>query len=332
MDIFQKKLRNRFCNSYPIQVVHSPYFEERINLLNKQLKTRNVWDDLTYTLYRKFDGNVESLLNCYDETKQKIISSVRETKDFEDFNNMDMAKFSIPKYPNTSLYTEINDGERFISIDLSKANFQAINFVNSNVLFNCGTYTEFINRYTDVNFFINSKYLRERIFGELNPKRTSTIEKYIIHLIITDVLSKVDWLNEHFDLFLVNNDEIVYKLKNKDNKVWETIEDSLLSSLVSLIFNNESTNGIIAKVEKFTLVKHQFEFACSDAKLNVYQKCIKNKEVDLLYCCPNIFYTQVYKLINDIPLTENDLVFYNNHELAKFLNPLQYERKLYQKL
>lgn len=327
MDALQKKLRKRFCDSYPIQIVHSPYFEERVNLLNKQLGSLNSWNDLTYTLYRKFDGDVQSLLNCYDETKQQIISSVRETKDFEEFNNMDMSKFAIPKYPNTTLYTEINDGEKFISIDLSKANFQAINFVNPNILFNSNTYTEFINRYTDVNFLINSKYLRERIFGELNPKRSCTIEKYIMHLIITDVLSKIDWLNEHFDLFLVNNDEVVYKLKNKDNNVWETIEKNLLASIVSMIFNNESTQGIMAKVEKFTLVQHKFAFECSDAKLNVYQKSIKNTELDLLYCCPNIYYAQVYKLINNMPLTENDLVFYNNHELAKFLNPLKYVQK-----
>lgn len=326
MDVNEKKFRNRFCDSFPIQVVHSPYFEERLEILNTPLRTLDKWNEFNKVLYQNFNGDYAAFLEHYNTLKRNVIEDVSSSDFYKTFNSCDMNMFASPKVESrSSIFTSLNDGEKFISIDLKKANFQALKYFDSSIVFGCDSYDEFISRYTDINYFKESKYLRERIFGELNPKRTTTIEKYILSRIIREVLSKIEWLNGNFEIYTVNSDEVIYKLSNKDNTIWETIDDNLLATLKGEIYNY-NVNGFLVNVEKFELKKYQFGFECSDAKLEVYRKVVNTEATDKLMCCPNIYYTQVYKHINNIRITDNDLVFYNNHELAKFLYPLIYEK------
>jgi hypothetical protein len=43
----------------------------------------------------------------------------------------------------------------------------------------------------------------------------------------------------------------------------------------------------------------------------------------LLMCCPATYYPQVYKCLHGLEISENDLVFYYEHELCKFLTPIK---------
>ena len=52
---------------------------------------------------------------------------------------------------------------------------------------------------------------------------------------------------------------------------------------------------------------------------NVYQKKLK--------CVPSTYMPQVYKLIHNQSITEDDLVFYYEHQLVKFMHPIKLIKK-----
>jgi ribosomal protein S17E len=46
---------------------------------------------------------------------------------------------------------------------------------------NCETYKDLVSKFTDVVPFIESKKIRQVIFGYLNPKRQQTIQKFMMN-------------------------------------------------------------------------------------------------------------------------------------------------------
>jgi hypothetical protein len=63
---------------------------------------------------------------------------------------------------------------------MKKANFQALKYANSAIVYDCDTYEDFIGRFTDMPWAKKSKRTREIIFGKLNPNRTMKYENLII--------------------------------------------------------------------------------------------------------------------------------------------------------
>ena len=54
-----KKLRQRFVSDYnlPIQVLHSPYFEERLDLFESEFEAKSEYDKLLALLTKDFPIN-----------------------------------------------------------------------------------------------------------------------------------------------------------------------------------------------------------------------------------------------------------------------------------
>ena len=75
---------------------------------------------------------------------------------------------------------------------------------------------------------------------------------------------------------------------------------------------------------KFKLVSKDFKRGNSDKNLTAYIKeDYLNGGRRTLHCVPDTYYPQVYKLLNGMEITLSDLVFYYDHELAKFMYPLE---------
>ena len=68
----------------------------------------------------------------------------------------------------------------------------------------------------------------------------------------------------------------------------------------------------------------QFKVATSSSILTVYEKeDYLNGHKRILKGVPATYFPQVYKLLNGMEISDSDLVFYYEHELCKFLNPLE---------
>ena len=101
--------------------------------------------------------------------------------DIKQFIEDDMNKYAVTHtdLPTKDIFKPSNDGKLFISIDMRKANFSALKNYDSGIFDSVDTWEEFISRYTDNKHIINSKYIRQVILGNCNPKRQVTYENIL---------------------------------------------------------------------------------------------------------------------------------------------------------
>lgn len=257
----------------------------------------------------KFNGNINAWLENYSKLRDTIINELENSDNYKNFNSCNMSQYDIPNLNvgERSLYIEENDGGIFISIDLKKANFQALKYAK---VLNDTDYTSFIKRFNGSDYFAGSKYLRQVIFGKLNPKRQIKVEKYLIYQAHEMFLNFIDG----FTLYSINSDELVYKVNNK-SKLPLKEELRLFENLV------KAKLGIEVRVELVT-IKRLPIVNSNGNKVEAYvrKNIITGKEV--LKKASTTFYPQIYKLWKGLNINDNDLTFYFEDQLAKFNNPL----------
>ena len=76
--LITKQLRSKFVKDYqlPIQVVQSPYFEQRINLLEDSHGASTKYAILLDTIKYIFDGNMQKFLEYRHSIEDQILSYI----------------------------------------------------------------------------------------------------------------------------------------------------------------------------------------------------------------------------------------------------------------
>lgn len=307
-----KQFRSKFVKDYqlPIQVVQSPYFEANLKLLEDDCKASTKYLDLLETVRDKFDGNMQKFLEYRHSVEDQILGYILNSEAYKAFNgDKSTIPSETPIVGSPELYTKEQCGCFFVSYDMIKANFQALRYANPAIVKDCETYEQFIEKFTDIEYFKHAKQLRQVLFGKLNGKRTSSIEKYISNLFAKELAKKYEG---KMKLYSIKTDEIILKFLGTEEE------------FNKLKVNNEEFNGFRFRVNKFKLVSKDFKRGNSDKNLTVYIKeDYLNDDRRTLHCVPDTYYPQVYKLLNGMELSDSDLVFYYDHELAKFMYPLE---------
>ena len=325
-----KQLRARFASdmNIPIQVLQSPYFEDRLELLEEEYGAKTSYDNLLELIDSRFDGNSNKFLEYYHQVRDTIITTILNSEAYKDFIlNDKFVKNVKPICSNRNLYTNEQDGCMFISYDMKKANFQTLRYANPAIVYDADTYETFIGIFTDLDYIKKSKYTRQVIFGKMNPKRTMNLEKWITNEFAKSIVSSTNGIinifakghsrdyimTEKLIPFSLNADEIILK--------WNGTEEEFekLDIVPSIIFE-----GVEYKGSKFKLHSRQFKLATSSSILTVYEKeDYLNAHKRILKGVPATYMPQVYKLLGGMEIKPSDLVFYYEHELCQFLNPLE---------
>ena len=316
-DIRLKQLRARFVSdiNLPIQVLQTPYFDDRLALCEKDYGAATAYDDLCNVINERFGGNPDKFLEYYHAVRDTIINTTLALPEYEDFNTNKKFLKEIDELvcPNRNLYTNEQDGGMFVSYDMKKANFQTLKSANPAIVQNAETYEDFIGNFTDLDYIKNSKYTRQVIFGKLNPKRTMNLEKWITN-------GFAYWLSKnagmkYYEMFSLNSDEVILKFKGTEEEFEEAYAEPTLG---------HCGGTVEFKMSKFKLHARQFKLATSSSILTVYEKeDYLNGHKRILKGVPATYFPQVYKLLNGMEISDSDLVFYYEHELCKFLNPLE---------
>jgi hypothetical protein len=237
----------------------------------------------------------------------KVSSHILKKEEYTEFNNSNksIVKYDIPNVGISSkdIFCELNDGKRFISIDLKKANFHALKYVNPNIVDNKNTYEEFVSQFTDNKHIIESKYIRQIIFGKLNPKRISKVEKFITYHILKSLEKIVRLPNIKF----FSHDEIVIEI-NDNSFLYENIE--------KVVYESVSDFNCPVRIEYFTLK------AQNPSKRIGFVKQFDNGFVEFKGC-QDIFFAQAFKKYFNLPLIDNDLIYFHEGQVCKFLFPLK---------
>jgi hypothetical protein len=236
------------------------------------------------------------------EVRDSMIEAVQSAPAYERLakDRLEAYNVSVP-VSRKDVYGEDNDGKHFISIDLVKANFQALKHYDLELVRGCGNYALWVRNFTDIPYFQNSKYLRQVMFGNCLPKKQQKIQKWMIAEII-EVLTKrigypMDWLCS------ASSDEVVIRLP-----------DSIpLADVLGTVRRYIDYSNVDTHVEGFKLVR------IGDKPY--YVRELANGEVDFKGV-PAYFLPQVYKKYFGKPLNDMDLSFFFEGQVAQFQNAL----------
>lgn len=300
------KAKERFCKdcNIPIKIYQEPYFEDRLELYDRFYGTLDKWRIFTREL-KKYKSE-QDYFEEYNRIKDAAINSIKNTEAYQRFNAEDMGKFSLnhKNLPENDIYKPTNDGRMFISVDMKKANFSSLQFYDANIFSGANTWEEFIGKFTQNEHIVNSKYIRQVILGNCNPKRHITFEKYIMNLVISGLRNVMD---EHYcRIVSFSNDEIVYEMTMVEKLyVFESFK-SLISAFLNLC-------PIPFNLELFSL--HKIEGTDGYCK-KIYKD---NGEYDIKLKCLNDHMAPfVMRYLLGEKIIDSDRVFYYKGTLAKF--------------
>lgn len=255
----------------------------------------------------EYDGNVEKWLEYCASVRDAAINGVMESSAYKFFNNMDMAPYTKldVNIGEHSIYTEATDGKRFLSIDLRKANFQALRMMS---VIEDKTYDDFILRYGGDEYIQGSKYLRQVIFGKMNPGRTIRIEKYYMNQIYKLVNNLLE--NKGMTLYSMNSDELVWASNGN------TFDSQILQSFIKESLNLD-TRCENVEIKMLPIVNARGNKVDAFVRRNI------DTGEEVLKKASTTFYPQIYKLWKGIEIEDIDRVFFFEDQLAMFNEPLK---------
>lgn len=310
-------------------------FNLPVNIFNDEMFAyyRNLYDFWPINEEKLMDkaieelGGVEKFLEYCGNVRDAAINGVMESEAYKKFNNMDMSVYSIDKVfaengieklnmGERSCFSNETDGKIFISVDLKKANFQAMKYAG---VIDFYSYEDFVNHFAGdcklANDYISrSKYLRQVIFGKMNPKRTITVERYITAKICCYLTSLFKW--DGYELFSFNNDELIYsEIPNEKHTFFEYEE------LHDLEMSIKSMFGIDVRIE-FIRVKKLDIVNSHGSQVDAYVRYNFITGENVLKKASTTFYPQIYKLWHGMNIVKEDMTFFFEDQLATFNEPL----------
>lgn len=320
---YSEELAERFVKDYniPIQITYSRYFWYFLELYEDDYSSYTKFESLIKEIKEKYNSDEDMFLKEYYKVRNEIIETINNSQSYQNFNNMDMNVFNKNKNYGISkndVFKENNIGKNFLSIDLTKANFQALKFVDKNIVLGCENYEDLISKFTDSEYIKGSKYLRQVIFGKLNPSRHITVEKHITCLIM-ETLSNKGYLSELTPVS-ISNDEIVFEFNEKIFQYIKNNEELLSYTKIIHDLIYDKLDGIETKVIPFSLRGIKFENEQTGQKSTFFEieNLITFKRK--LKCVPVVYFAQVYKFMKNKPIVNLDKLFVYENSLAEFKN------------
>ena len=300
-----EKLKERFCKdcNIPLKLFKEPYFTDRLQLYDSYYNTLDKWNIFVREL-EKYKCE-QYYLEEYNRVKDAAINDIKLSDGYNRLNEEDMGKYSV-KYkdlPSKDIYKPSNIGKLFISIDMRKANFSALKFYDKSIFSNADTWEEFVGRYTENKHIVNSKYIRQVILGNCNPKRQVTYEKYLMGLVLEVLIDELGYSAS--DIAFFSNDEIVIDVRKYEDCIrkrelieWQIKGYFNIPFRIELFYLRKitGTNGYYKEIVK-NIIEREYEF-----------KCLNN------YTLPFVL-----RKFNEEEITENDKVFYHEGLLSKFI-------------
>lgn len=304
-----KRLRQRFCKDFnlPINIFEDHYFNYYMTLYD--FFPSEMWEYVIFVVREKYDWNVEEWLNYCAAFRDRAIEETMNSDAYKKFNEEDMSKWdidpSVPKIGEHSIFNDEGNGKAFVSIDMKKANFQALKYAG---VFNDETYEDFVKRFGGDRYIAESKYLRQVIFGKMNPGRTIKVEKYLMGEIYKFVFKTFD--SHFYDFYSFNSDELIFKQR--------TPYDFLSKEEAKKMENDiKEKFGIEVRVENI-LVRDLNIVNCNLNKVDAYERTNLYTGEKKLKKASTTYYPQIYKIWKGDKLYYEDLVFWTNDQLAVF--------------
>lgn len=298
------KLRQRFCKDcgIPINIFHEPYFSDRLDLFDKFYNSIEKWTIFCEELQHRYK-NEEEYFAEYNKVKDDAINFIKNSEGYKRFNEMDMNNFAVDAHgiSGKDIYHPNNDGKRFISIDMEKANFSVLKYFSEDIFDNKKSWYGFLSKFTNNEHILQSKYIRQVILGNCNPKRHIAYEKYLMSKVLNELIKKIDIKN----IVFFSNDEIIIDISDYEpveiseviSTIYETIIDFRDINLKDSDFKLKKINGIDGYIKIQSANHDNMEFKCVNP-----------------YMLPFVLRKTLGQNV-----TDSDKIFYHEGLLAKFI-------------
>ena len=298
--------KERFCKdcNIPLRLFQEPYFTDRLQLYDPYYGTLAKWELFANELSQY--PCEQDYFEEYNRIKDSAIREIHSAEGYRRFNSEDMNRYRVThnNLPGKDIFKPSNDGKRFISFDMKKANFSSLHHYDPSIFHNACTWEEFIGRYTNNKHIIQSKYIRQVILGNCNPKRHITYEKYLMDIILTHLEAKGVLIEQ---VVFFSNDEIVLEAPEPGQDFFTFPLDTMLQEM-----------PVPIRAELFTL--HRIH-----GTDGYYKKILKeNQETEIEFKCLNNYVLPfvIRQFLNE-EVTESDKVFYYEGMLATFIETPQ---------
>lgn len=307
---FNRELCKRFVNdnNLPIPVLSDcDKFFYYVNLYEGKYGSKTLWEEMVSEIEKNFKGDSNLFLEHFYQMRDKMITDILDNPKYKEFNSADMKQFQVceelKNVPKGNVYDCDNIGKCFVSIDLKKANFQAMKFFDKSLVQNCDNYRDYVKHYTNSEYIINSKYTRQVVFGKCNAGRQITIEKYLM----SKFYEMFKYSEDILKLVRFNNDELVFEILTDEAANYNTLFCSGIANYVENISieSDIDVSCTIYYLSGFCLHSHRKN---EDRKPFYVLHNLMNGEV-IFKEIPQTYHAIAYKLLNNLELTKNDYCF-----------------------
>lgn len=206
---YNKELANRFIKDYSLRIsnINKDNFFFQLVFFDEKEGTVSKWNNTWKIIDNDFSGDANNFIEaCHEDVKNAVgkITSNKEYHRFCEFNfTTDLCNLCAP----TKFTPE--PGKLYMSIDLIKANFQALNTFSPDIFDGATTYEQWISSFAKNKHTQASKYVRQVIFGQCNPSRQISMEKTIMFKVSAHITSNY---SDKFKLVSANSDELIYEV------------------------------------------------------------------------------------------------------------------------
>lgn len=298
-----KEILSRFAKDYglPIQPVESEHFLKSLKFLSEsapefeKIGTQLQWlQDAVSNL-----GSESAFLDYSKNLIDRVIAKVRETNEYKFLCESALTTKHV-SLQKIEVYSMANVGHTFISIDLKSANFNSLRWFSAKMFDGYETFSDYLKEFTDLKYFQESKYLRQVVFGHLEPKKQVVIQKNLM-ISISELISK------EFDIAIgdiksVGTDELVILVDPND-------AGEFVRSIESKIAYSNKSLAEIIKVEAFTLA------SINGRKMFVKEYLDGSKEFKAI---PHNVFLQAFKRYYGLEINQADLMFEHDGHLAYY--------------
>lgn len=294
--ILNNSIKQRFVKDFklPINLIQDPYFDYFIELYDEEFQTKEKLQILQNYCSKLNDH--EEFFSKSKEISEKMKSIIQNSKSYELFNNADLTKYpTLKDVSQQNIYITPNVDKELISIDLEKANYNSFRLFGLDKELGCPTYNDLLSKFTNEEYFFQSKMIRQVIFGDLNPSRQQKIQRYIIGELCKKLIDNGCIINS------ASSDEIIIKNKTDVNEIKNILKDV-----------DDTFKFFRIEKFKFSRIGDDFDFFIKETykEDGTIKKEFKNTPGDI--------FPQIYKQYKKMELNDYDMLFYHNGYLAEF--------------
>ena len=190
-----------FVKLFDLNVPVIEHLDYYIDQMSKTQKYKDIKHFLS--LYQESEMEISDAYEFRKNKSQEIIDFIKGTNAY---NELCYDK-NLIDYP-TAKSIEYVEGVKYLSIDLRSANWVALKHYDPPHINELGNdYIDFLSKFNLPKVFLHSKYLRQFIFGNVNPKRLIKVQRNLIQEMVRKY-------QDDLQVEGVRNDEVIFSFND----------------------------------------------------------------------------------------------------------------------